>query len=53
MAKFLASALPVLLEILGLAAIAVGIGLVYLPAGIVAAGVALAFLGYTLGGESE
>lgn len=42
-----------ILEILGLAAIAFGISLFSIPAGIIAAGLAAVFLGYVIGGEDE
>jgi hypothetical protein len=38
-------------EIVGLSAIAFGVGMIYLPAGIIAAGIALCFLGYATGGD--
>ena len=38
-----------LLQLVGLAAAAVGIGLVFLPAGLIAAGAALVLIGYASG----
>lgn len=41
--------LATVLEVLGLLAVAVGVGLVYLPAGVIAGGLALAVIGYASG----
>jgi hypothetical protein len=37
------------LEVVGLASVAVGLGLVSLPAGIIAAGIGLCMVGYLIG----
>lgn len=44
---------PDFLWILGLAAIAFGVGMIALPAGVIAGGVALCFAGYASAGDSE
>lgn len=44
-------AAPDTLWLFGLALVAYGIGLVFLPAGIIAGGLALCFAGYALGGD--
>lgn len=44
LARRLLPALPSLVELGGLAAVALGLGLVYLPAGVIAAGIGLVVL---------
>lgn len=45
----LRSPISTTLEVVGLASVAVGIGLISLPAGIIAAGAALCMVGYLIG----
>lgn len=45
----LRSPISTALEVVGLASVAVGLGLVYLPAGIIAAGLGLCMVGYLIG----
>lgn len=52
--KRVASGVPDALWLMGLTAIAAGIGLIYLPAGVIAAGLSACFVGYAMaGGDSE
>lgn len=51
--KAAASGAPDALWFAGLTAIAVGIGLIYLPAGIISAGLASCFVGYAMAGGAE
>ncbi len=48
MLRRLRGGLPPLLQLAGLAAIAVGLGLVWLPAGVIAAGAGLFLVGFVL-----
>ena len=48
MARF-RSPVSTVLEVVGLASVAVGIGLIFLPAGIIAAGIGLCMVGYLIG----
>lgn len=41
--------LATVLEVLGLVVVAVGVGLVYVPAGVIVGGLALAVIGYASG----
>lgn len=42
-----------ILEVLGLLVIALGVGLIYLPAGVIMAGLAACLLGYLLGPDPK
>lgn len=48
-----AARMPTAFEVAGLSAIAVGIGMIYVPAGVITAGVALSLIGYALDGGDE
>lgn len=48
LAKALGTAMPTVLVLLGAAAVAVGVGMIYLPAGVIAGGVLSALAGYVL-----
>lgn len=47
-AKTLGAAMPTVLVLIGAAATAVGVGMIYLPAGVIAGGVLSALAGYAL-----
>lgn len=53
--QFISELVPSVLLAGGAAAVAVGIGLIYMPAGVIAAGVAMIALGWTLvlGGAAD
>jgi hypothetical protein len=43
----------VLAEVIGLGTVAYGVGMIFLPAGVIVAGVSLCFIGYALGGDPK
>lgn len=47
MLKRLRGGLPPLFQLVGLAAVAVGLGLIFLPAGVIAGGIGLFVVGWT------
>jgi hypothetical protein len=42
---------PEWIEVVGLGTVAFGVGMIFLPAGVIVAGMSLCFVGYSVGGD--